>query len=239
MNKSSIPSIIDSLRAPIYELPNLLLLLAAPLKTIGLLPTNDIYNVNPLSSAKSIRKHISLIQCALIEHVAPSWEGSLKETGNLQLLEQYFCPDGVIDDASPVTEVILAAHSTILSLPLTDFSLYLLQRLSSRYPMGKFFKLIFKSEFDVKHEILWEDYVRNLLSVPSRIANEFGEKRNIPPAFEQAVYFNDLCLQCEQLITYASSQNDNGMLTTYISYSELSSCRPLGGFCCLSSHQVG
>ncbi|KAF8629489.1 hypothetical protein AX15_003407 [Amanita polypyramis BW_CC] len=207
---NDIPSLINSLRSPIYELPELLFLLVPPLKAIGLLPsTRDICNVNLLPSAISIRKHIPLIQRVLIEHVVPYWEGPLNGTGNLQMLEQYFCPAGVINDTSTVMEVILAAYSTISSLPLADFSVYLLQRLSSRYPIGKIFKLIFKKDFDVKHEILWEDYVRNLLSIPSRVANELGTKKKVPPAFEQAIYFNNLCLQYEQLIGYASSRYDN------------------------------
>lgn len=207
-----IAAILRALQTPICELQDLLPLLIAPLKTIALLPPGyDNHNVKLLNPFINIPIHIPLIQHALIEKVVPTWEFALRESGNLQLLEQYFCPVRVNENVPAATEVITLAYSTIISNPLIDFSVHLLQRLSADYPMVKIYKMIFQ-RFSMKQEVIWEDYVRIYLSIPTRIANSVGVRGYIPPSLESASYLQSICIQCEQLITYASSQDMNGML---------------------------
>lgn len=204
---------LRALHAPIYELQGLLHLLIPPLKAIGLLPIGSgDHDVKPLHSSINIPYHIPLIQHALIEKVAPIWQSALRESGNLQLLVQYFCPIRVHGHALAVAEVVTLAYSTIVSIPLTDFSVHLLQRLSTCYSMVNIYKMIFQ-RFSKKQEVIWEDYVRNFLSIPTRIANHIAERGGyVPPSLENKTYLQRVCLQCEQLIAYVSSQDVNGML---------------------------
>ncbi|KAK2460524.1 hypothetical protein APHAL10511_006994 [Amanita phalloides] len=205
-----ITTVLRALRTRVHDVHDLLALLAAPLKSIGFLPAiydNDC--LGHLCSPIGVRDHIPLIQHALIEDVAPSWEIILREKGNIQLLEQYFCPTGEFKDESVVIDIVPLAYSTILSMPLTSFSVHLLQLLSSKYPMDKVYMIIFNRGSSVKQELLWEDYVRNLLSIASRVANDYGVEGKQPPSLERAIYFKNICVQCEQLIAYTSGLDIN------------------------------
>lgn len=204
--------ILRALHTPIHELQELLSLLIAPLQAIALLPpAYENHNVKLLCSSINIPNHIPLIQHVLIEKIVPAWEFALRESGNSQLLEQYFCPVCVNEDVPAAAEVVTLAYSTIISHPLVNFSAHLLQCLSANYPMVKILKMIFQ-RFSMKQEVIWEDYVRNSLSIPTRIANSVGVRGYVPPSLESASYLQTVCVQCEQLIAYASSWDMNGML---------------------------
>lgn len=213
---NEISSIIHALKSP-RDTSSLPALLTAPLKSIGLLPdAYDPNSISPLPIQVIIPKHIPLIQQALLESIAPSWKISY----NHLLLEQCFCPTNVPRNVAPVTEVVLLAYSTIVSVPLTQFSVHLLQRLSVEYPIDTLFEAIFEQGILMRNELVWEDLVRNMLSIPSRVANAFGAsiKGAIPSNLEQAFYINDICLRCERLVAYASCQSSEEISVRAITY---------------------
>jgi telomere length regulation protein len=210
-----IGSLVHALQSPAHGISSILAVLTAASHATGLLPAAyNSYNVRPLSTEVSISKHVPLIQRTLLEHVAPSWELPLRQSNNYLLLEQFFCPVNVPSHA-PATEVALLAYSTILSSHFTEFSVRLLQRLSVEFPMDMLYEAIFNGGSVVEKELIWENYVRNLLGVPSRVANAFGAglKGEIPRVLEQAFYINSLCIQCERLIADMSSRPINGVLS--------------------------
>ena len=220
-------SLVHALQSPGHGISSILALLTAALHATGLLPAAySSYNVRPLSTEVNIPKHVPLIQRTLLEHVAPSWELPLRQSSNYLLLEQFFCPVDVPRRA-PATEVALLAYSTILSSHFTLFSVRLLQRLSVEFPTDALYEAIFNRGSVVEKELIWENYVRNLLGVPSRVANAFGAglRGEIPRVLEQAFFINSVCIQCERLIANMSSQPTNGVLFPIYFLPKLSSYR--------------
>lgn len=219
-SRAQIQSLLEQLRGTsIIEPEEILSLLAGPLDAIGLLPPQfrkylDLNNA-PSHLRVSIRNHIPQLQRVLLTNVYPTWAPVLASAGSsskgVELLAQYFCPDAFLNSRDEAGEVALLAYSTLLStLPMTSHATELLARLTVQYPVDRLFKAAFdsKGKDSAQGDLVWEDCVRNLCMVPDKVANAVqGAKTSdkIPEVLENAVYFEGLCIRCEELI-YALSQ---------------------------------
>ncbi|KAK7043631.1 telomere binding protein [Paramarasmius palmivorus] len=178
--QAPIRDVISQLNQPISSLDSLLSLLTAPLAALHLLPAQyACYNINPVEHID--QKHVTQIQKALIEHILPTWD---QEEHVLELVDLYFL--------SPPTAS--HAYATLLSIPFTSYSIRFLARLADQYPLDRL------SQHRTK-EWEWEECIRNLLAVPTKVANWcFAQKVDIPSQLEFGPYFGQVCLSCERLI---------------------------------------
>jgi len=215
-SQNQIHELISSLYSPIADFQTLLSTLSAPLSSLGLLPPQ--YN-HLLSSASDLehsnlnlipKKHLPQIQRALLTNVLPTWYPILHENNACQLVEQYFCPDAT-HNALPISgEIALLAHATFVSLAtLTEQAVTLLEKLVVRYPIDRLFHAIFEGDNTkaARRSVQWEDYVRDLCTIPVKVANAFGGQ--VPRLLENAVYFNTLSLRTETLIFSLSLKSVN------------------------------
>jgi telomere length regulation protein len=212
--------LINQLQTPITDLSTLLSLLSAPLDCLALLPPRFLrYNTSPLPpNSLQISRHIPVIQRALLDHVVPSWKSMLDEESATILIDQFFVPDAFMNRSSSAGIVALYAYSTILARPSGDYALSLLERLSSSYPIDRLHTAIFKDTQTVSHVQsirLWEDCVRNVLSVPARVANAL-EGKNVPTELEQGRYFHKLVIRCEELLLAVSQRGSTSSMLCYI-----------------------
>lgn len=211
---SQVRDIITRLQSPIPDLPTLLPLLCGPLSSLNLLPPIfKKYNNDPLpGGALNFARHIPPLQRALLEHVIPTWESTLVEEKRTLILTQYFCPE--LSFTSPAAgDIALLAYSSILSLPLTKYSVNLLARLSTEYPIDKLHAVVFSSrnmDSLQKQSVTWEDCLRNVVAVAAKVANAAGRDTLIPPELEQGAYFNNVSLRCEYLIFTLSAAPTQG-----------------------------
>ncbi|KAL1693406.1 telomere length regulation protein-domain-containing protein [Schizophyllum commune] len=202
--ESPVSAIINQLRNPISDAETLLALLAAPLDSISLLaPPLRKYNTNPLPSGNfSIARHVPQIQTALIQHIVPTWDTVLEEKQAMPLVTQYFCPDSFYYSTPAAGEIVIHALSTIVSLPLTDFSIRMLARIAVEYPIDRIHAAIFQSKsYTSKESLAWEDYIRDLCTVPGKVANFLAGARAPPPALDYEPYFSHVCTRFECLVS--------------------------------------
>ena len=212
--------IVDRLKAPIPDLPTLLALVSGPLDSIGLLPPQYAqYNTAPLPVAVSVSRHFPSIQRALLENVLPTWEPVLSQAKLTSLVEQCFLPDSFSYAKPAAGEVAAHAYATILSLPLTSYSMTLLARLTKSYPLDRLHSCVVPhgdAHLSSTRSIFeWEDVVKNLLSVPARVANTLEGKGECPKELEQGPYFSRLSLRSEALLWKLSQEQANGVPCTY------------------------
>jgi telomere length regulation protein len=211
---SQVRDIMTRLQSPIPDLPTLLSLLCGPLSSLNLLPpTFRKYNNDPSTAGTlNFARHIPLLQRALLEHVIPTWESTLVEEKKTLLLTQYFCPQPSF--TSPAAgSIALLAYSSILSLPLTKYSISLLARLSTEYSIDKLHAVVFSSwnmDSLQKQSVTWEDCLRNVAAVPAKVANAAGRDTPIPSELERGEYFNNVSLRCEYLIFTLSTAPTQG-----------------------------
>ncbi|KAF8964663.1 telomere length regulation protein-domain-containing protein [Flammula alnicola] len=216
-SRAQIQELLDQLHTQIADLPTLLSLLSGPLDAIGLLPPQfRRYNTRPLpSNALTLRKHVPQIQRVLLTHIAPAWSAVLAEPEQHNahmLLEQYFCPDVFANVLPQAGEVAMLAYATLVSstVPLTAYAIRLLGRLAVEYPVDRLYEAAFaRRDLDkVARGVAWEDCVRNICMVPAKVANAVaGKGEDVPPVLENAPYFNNLSVRCEELIFSLSTKS--------------------------------
>ncbi len=212
-----IRDVVNRLRAHIPDLPTLLALVSGPLDCIGLLPPHyKRYNTAPLPVALNISRHLPSIQRALLEHIIPDWELVLSQEKLMPLVEQWFVPDAFSCTKPAAGEVALHAYASILCLPLTPYSMNLLARLTKAYPLDHLHSnVLFPGDIHLsspKSVFGWEDVVKNILSVPAKVANALEGKGQCPKELEQGPYFSHLCHRTETLIWKLSQEQANGVL---------------------------
>ncbi|TFK90973.1 telomeric DNA binding protein [Polyporus arcularius HHB13444] len=211
---------IARLQSPIPDLAALLPLLAAPLATVGLLPPRfRVYNNTPITAdASSIQRHISALQRALLEHVVPAWEPALLQEEKYELVEQYFCPDSISFASPAAGQLALYAYSTLLSIPLKDYSVRLLAKLCRSYPIDVLHSVMFSSigtSVSGRHRsISWEDCVRDVVSVPAKVANYMAGRPDIPSVLEHGTYFANVSTRTETLIFVSSSKTSQDRISS-------------------------
>lgn len=217
-SEEGIRDLISQLQAPILNISTLLSLLSSPLLTLNLLPPQyrSFLTASPLptSSGFKLSKHIPAIQRAILEHVAPTWEPILVEQKKDLVLTQYFCPDPFVSGTKEAGELTLLAYGTILSSPLTSFSIRLLARLAVGYPIDRLHRAVFvdRASSDLEQRtVAWEDCLRNVSSVPAKVANATSGKGQIPAELQQGTYFNNVSKRTEYLIWTLSQKPARGM----------------------------
>lgn len=193
----------------ITDLQTLLQLLCGPLQSVGLLPPQfRKYTNSSNAKTRNIIKQYPTIQRTLLEKILPAWDHIIAEHGLSAIIDQYFCPDAFSFASDVAGQVVLMSYSTILSTPFNEFSIRFLSRLAKEYPVDRLHQAVTK-----EGAIKWEDYVRNVIVVPAKVANFLGGKGDIPDDLENGSYFNHLCLRTEQLIASTSAGVvSNGML---------------------------
>ncbi|KAI0816063.1 hypothetical protein BC628DRAFT_1150836, partial [Trametes gibbosa] len=202
---AQIREVISRLQSPIPDLPTLLSLLTAPLASIGLLPPRfRVHDISPLPPhAFDVARHAPLLQRALLEHVIPTWEPALTKEDAYELVEQYFSPDSMSFASPAAKQVALCAYSTIVSTALQDYAVRILAKLVKAYPVDVLYISQFSgasSAAHVRHAINWEDHVRNVVAVPTKVANFMGERRATPSSLEYGPYFADVSVRIERLV---------------------------------------
>ncbi|KAF9466374.1 telomere length regulation protein-domain-containing protein [Collybia nuda] len=210
-----IRDVIDRLQRPVHDLQTVLALLSSPLGCLGLLPPQfRSLNIEPLADGSVVNdKHIPILQRTLLQHIAPTWGTVLGENHATLLLEQYFCPDSFSFASRAAGDVVLIAYSTILSQPLTEFAIKMLERLAKEYPLDRLYTAVFDTRRgpESKRMVQWEDCVRDITAVPGKVANALAGE-GVPSLLEHGVYFNNLCVRCEQLIHSLSTQQDRNAI---------------------------
>ncbi|KAK0450659.1 telomere length regulation protein-domain-containing protein [Armillaria borealis] len=176
--------VVKQLRLPVGDITTLLALLSGPLDCLGLLPPSlRKYNTNPLpDDTTQVLRHIPTIQQAILQYIFPTWEAALAKINATSILEQYFCPDSFSYALSSSGDVALFAYSTILSVPLSAYSICLLERLTKEYPVDRLHRAIFSGDSTSKKDM----------------AN-FSGTDPIPSSLEQGNYFTSLSVRCEAL----------------------------------------
>ncbi|THH06825.1 hypothetical protein EW145_g3819 [Phellinidium pouzarii] len=199
---------ITSLQSSISDLPTLLRLLATPLDTIGLLPPAFRRYRTQGSSIKSkeyvqIIKSLSTIQTALLVNIVPTWESALRDQQLELLLYQYFCPDSFFSATQAAGDVALSAYAALLSLPFHKFSIDALRLLSRHYTIDRLHSAVYSNSSSIpshRKTNVWEDLVRNVVSVPAKVANHCGIS-GVPQELEYLQFYNDLSTRLEILFS--------------------------------------
>lgn len=216
-SEEGVHDLISQLQTPIPDLSTLLSLLCSPLLALNLLPPQfrSSFTILPLPthSEFNLPKHIPAIQRVILEQVAPAWEPTLIEQKKDLVLSQYFCPDIFVSNSKEAGEVTLLAYGTILSSRLTSFSIQLLARLTVEYPIDRLHRAIFvdRTASDLEQQtVTWEDCLRNIFSVPAKVANAASGDRQIPTELQHGAYFNHVSKRTEFLIWTLSQKPAKG-----------------------------
>lgn len=219
---AQIKDAISRLQSPVSDTSTLLRLLVAPLNCIGLLPPRfRKYDTEPLSKDSfNIARHIQPIQRALLEHVIPAWEPTLVEEDCYELVEQYFCPDSISFASSAAGQLAVLAYSTILSSTLHEPAVRLLLKLCRAYPIDVLHSIVASSKGKFK-EVAWEDCVRNVAALPTKVANAMGPSGSIPAELQLDTYFGNVSLRCERLMFTLSNAPTKGGDNDQISHFQL------------------
>lgn len=210
--------IILRLQSSVQDLSTLYSLLAAPLHYLKILPPRfHKYNASPLPEhGLNLPKHIPILQRALLEHVLPTWAARLDEEDSYAIVQQYFAPD-LFSYAIPSSrEIAVYAYATILSLPITEHSVCLLLQLTKAYSVDVLWDTILHSRRTSnlqKHTISWEDCVRNVASVPGKVANAYGSHLRgvIPAQLEFGAYFNNVSIKTELIFASLQAKPAQGL----------------------------
>ncbi|CAA7267613.1 unnamed protein product [Cyclocybe aegerita] len=238
--RTQIQELLTALQSPIADLPTLLGLLTAPLDALGILPPRfKRYNTRPLPAhSLNVSKHVPHIQRAALTHIAPTWGAALREDleGGEALLDQYFCPDAMVNARQEAGDMAREAYATLVVSPVlapgiglqknnewtTGFALGILEKLVVGYPVDRMYKAVFsaakekgkaKGKGKGLEEVGWEECVRNVCMVPAKVANAIAGKREVPDVLENAVYFGRLGARCEVLVrTLAGAKEDKNAI---------------------------
>ena len=208
---TDVRDLISALRSPQPDVASVLSLLAQPLDRLGLLqPTFRRFNTSRLpADVRITAKQISTLQQTILEHVAPVWLEALADEGAAPLLDQYFCPDAFSFASSAAGQVSSLAYSSILSLPLTEYAVRLLERLAKEYPVDRLHtSVLANTDGDGgRREAAWEDVIGTVVAVPAKVANALAgslKGQTLPPSLEHAAYFGALSMRCEVLVASLS-----------------------------------
>ncbi|EJU02519.1 hypothetical protein DACRYDRAFT_51119 [Dacryopinax primogenitus] len=219
----------ESLTSPVPDLDALLHLLCLPLDLLNLLDDSLRQygsSVRPPPEVKRtiLLKWIPSLQTTILERIVVDWYDALKQEGNLEhTITQYFVPSpSSFLDASLVGmsayDILLNAISRhgpkkeyrILPDVTIHFILNMLSRLSVQYTLDTLHQGIFDNGLDAdSQDLLWNDCVKNLVVVPTKVANYIqGNSPAVPHSLLPSEYFEKLCLSAETII-YRLSKSTN------------------------------
>lgn len=208
---------LSQLQSNVSDRDTLISLLAAPLEAIGLLPPafrrfNSCFYASSIRGTVSVSKHIHRIQSALLERIVPVWEDQLRDDDLDQILYQYFSPDAFFSASQDAVHVALHGYLSLASNKLGKFEVETLRRLHVSYPLDRLHSAIFSETSSIspaKRMLIWEDIIRYVVSVPTKVANFYGSS-GVPPDLEPRNYFTQLCQRAEILISSIRGRTDDG-----------------------------
>jgi telomere length regulation protein len=213
---NQIREITTRLGQPIPDIKLLKSLLAAPLACFGVLPPQYQHHVvNPISVRDiKLSRHVPALQRVILDKIYPTWEHALAQDNETILLEQYFCPDTFSYTSFAAGQISLLAYSTILSSSLSSTAVSLLARLTREYPVDRLHLAVVSTRDNnspsARDGVTWEDCVRNLCAVPSKVTNFVSSDGDLPEILEHQVYFTNLSIRCEHLIRSLSASPSRG-----------------------------
>lgn len=208
-NSMTIRDVIDKLQTPITDIQVLLPLLCFPLNSARILPPQyRKYNTLP-GTTDNVSRTFSVLQRILLEIVIPTWGVVLEEKGYAPLLQQHFCPDAFANQSIAAGNVALCAYSTILALPINQYSVDLLLRLSKEYPIDRLFTAVSAIPDVARRSVAWDDCLRDLFAIPAKVANALAG-RDVPLQLSVRDYLDNLSLRCEQLVHILSTSSEPG-----------------------------
>ena len=102
---------------------------------------------------------------------------------------------------------LLCTDTAMLSLPLHQRNVDLLLKLTKEYPTDRLFHAVCTIRDQARRSVGWDDRLRNIFAVSTRIANAFkGQGINIPADLGPPGYYNNMCVRTERLIHALSSR---------------------------------
>lgn len=139
-------------------------------------------HTSSLSASKSSAIYVDLhrllprIQELILQSIVPTWLHALDDK-QASLLVDYFCPPITESTQSHGHASFIAAHGycSLLSLPLTQYSILLLDKLVAQYSIDSCYHAIYGANnnniaLSVKG-LFWEDCVKALLTLPAKVLN--------------------------------------------------------------------
>ena len=167
---------LSQLQGPINDLQTLTNLLASSLAAYSILLSRYQHFVEtliPLSRNQKALRLIPQFQLAILEQVLPNWGQTLEENDLMPLVQQWFCPVNCSSEYSP--DIARHGLSSILSVPLRQSTIAILERLHHHYPLS----------FMYCHSVpvlgglsimatAWDEYLKDIFSLPAKVANAGG-----------------------------------------------------------------
>ncbi|KAF8333991.1 telomere length regulation protein-domain-containing protein [Cantharellus anzutake] len=168
----SVRETTSRLRAGVQRKNELIELLAAPLAACSLLPP-ALQRCNtrpyPFSCSAAWHRWVPALLSVLLEHVVPHWYQPLKDEGQADILNQYFCP---VDVNSEMAPVFSSNAYILLSVPsIDDFGATMLSNLLMAHPLHKLFTSSIEYQRSGISDIEWEALVQAYISISTRVAN--------------------------------------------------------------------
>jgi len=167
---------LSQLQGPINDLQTLTNILASSLAVYNiLLPRYQrlVETLVPLSRNQKAVRLIPQFQLAILEQVLPNWEQALEENDLMPLVQQWFCP--VNSSSEYIADVARHGLSSILSVPLRQSTVAILERLLHRYPLSSMYCHFFPVSGGLSIVAIdWDEYLKDIFSLPAKVANAGG-----------------------------------------------------------------
>lgn len=173
--------------------------LQRPLQQLGL--CDGVRQPRSVDTQADIRRFWPSLQQSLLEHVVPTWLPTLQERpACLSHLQAYFYP---VLPSNPSQQLLSTAIQVALSSYLTlvpfltspacppqsrQFVLSALATLSAAYPIDSMYWAIWGSQVssrDSQAELKWEEVIKILVGLPSKVANSVGARNQELSAGEE------------------------------------------------------
>lgn len=193
-------SLRDALRTPIPDVDTLAFLLSTALDEIHLGPTSIPATLRA-HSLKAVTRHLPTIQAALLGNVLPTFIDHLKAS-HLELVKTFFVPKNdstreTLHLRRTVAGISYTTFSSFLTqkpssttmngirqeipVPIRAFFLETLDNLTRRWKLDSLYWSVWStaaheegSKDATIRELRWEESVRNIVGLPTKVANVVG-----------------------------------------------------------------
>lgn len=174
------------LRAPVNDQDTLLQLLSTSLEALDIRRDFGESSHNEPKDLRTVLHYIPEYQTSLLENVVPHWEDSLRESGKLSLVTEYFIPRK--QDTSDTTawmESIISAYFTLTSHITLQISVDILAELTREVTPLDVFQYLMEKTSSADAIQRWSDYLKSMLTVPGKVSNAAAiGKLTIPEELE-------------------------------------------------------
>ncbi|GJN89867.1 hypothetical protein Rhopal_002856-T1 [Rhodotorula paludigena] len=205
----------------------LLDLLVPPLSALDALPDHrDLASRHgeadgSIDASRFVKRQLGLVQKVLVERVWPDWEGALEaDEGRaaLAVFERFFLPASTIASSNAATnlanDVALSAYAVLSSLLSVKSAATLRPRVRQLYratfcaadPASSGAAVDDEDEVDPASLSRWEHGLKDVLAVPTRVANAWGSSKEkhrlgqIPAELEESAYCATLAASYLELL---------------------------------------